>query len=93
MSLPERRPTKMVLYQYDACFESARVRRLLRQMDLGFTAETLAPGDKSVIKFKFHKSSVPVLQDGPFVSDDLPEILAHIEKSYGTKSKAAPVQA
>lgn len=78
------KPTRMVLYQYAECFESARVRRLLRQMDLGFQAETLPAGDKSVIRFKFHKTSIPVLQDGAFVSDDLGEILAHVE-AYGKK--------
>lgn len=87
MPLPGKRPTRIVLYQYAECFESARVRRLLRQMDLQFAAETLPAGDKSVIRFKFHKSSIPVVQDGTFVSDDLPQILAHIEKTYGRKAK------
>ncbi|MHB8633562.1 MAG: glutathione S-transferase N-terminal domain-containing protein [Thermoplasmatota archaeon] len=74
-----------VLYQYEACFESARVRRRLREVGVSFRRHTMPAGDSSTIRFKFGKTSVPLLVDGPFVSANLQEILAHIDRAYGRR--------
>jgi glutathione S-transferase len=72
------------LYQFAECRESGLVRRLLRQYQVPYEAVTLPVGDKSLVRAKFGSQSVPVLQDGPFLSNDLTEICRHIEDLYGT---------
>jgi glutathione S-transferase len=71
------------LYQFAECHECGLVRRLLRQYQVPFEAVTLPVGDKSLVRAKFGSQSVPVLQDGPFLSNDLAEICRHIEQQYG----------
>ena len=76
------RPTGIVLWEFAACHDSAQVRRLLRQHDLAFEPRTLVSGDKSIVRERFQSASVPVVEDGGFVSNDVAEICRHIEETY-----------
>lgn len=69
----------MKLYQFAECHECGFIRRLLRQANIPFEAITLPAGDKTVVRAKFKSESVPVLEDGPFVSNDLTAIARHIQ--------------
>ena len=69
----------MKLYQFRECHECGLVRRLLRQANLPFEAVTLPVGDKAVVRAKFKSESVPVLEDGAFVSNDLLAICRHVQ--------------
>ncbi|MEK6986452.1 MAG: glutathione S-transferase N-terminal domain-containing protein [Candidatus Thermoplasmatota archaeon] len=69
----------MKLYQFAECHECGFVRRLLRQANIAFEAITLPVGDKTVVRQKFKSESVPVLEDGAFVSNDLAAIARHIQ--------------
>ncbi|HEX2065547.1 MAG TPA: glutathione S-transferase N-terminal domain-containing protein, partial [Candidatus Thermoplasmatota archaeon] len=62
------------------CHECGLVRRLLRQHQVPFEAVTLPLGERSLVRAKFGSASVPVLQDGPFLSNDLTEICRHVEQ-------------
>ncbi len=73
------------LYQFAECHECGAVRRLLRQYGVAFEAVTLPAGDKSLVRAKFASQSVPVLVHGPFRSNDLGEILRHVEATYGAR--------
>ncbi len=68
----------MKLYQFAECHECGMVRRLLRQKGIAFEAITLPVGDKTIVRQKFKVESVPVLEDGAFVSSDLTGICRHI---------------
>lgn len=72
-----------ILYQFAECHECGLVRRLLRQYQVPFEAVTLPVGDKSLVRAKFGSQSVPVFQDGPFLSNNLVEICRHVERHYG----------
>lgn len=69
----------MKLYQFEACHECALVRRVLRGNDIPFEAVTLPLGDKSVVRAQFKSESVPVLVDGTWSSNNLQQIVKHIE--------------
>jgi glutathione S-transferase len=77
---------KPTLYQFAECHECGLVRRLLRQYDVPFEAVTLPVGDKSLVRAKFGSGSVPVFQDGPFLSNKLTLIAQHIEATYGNRA-------
>ena len=81
-SLVAKRQTSIVLYEFSACHESGKIRRLLRQYDLGYEARTLVQGDKSVVRQQFGTDTVPIVWDGDFVSADPVEICKQIEKRY-----------
>lgn len=68
----------MKLYQFRECHECGLVRRLLRQGNVPFEAVTLPVGDKTLVRQKFKSESVPVLEDGAFVSNDLQAICRHV---------------
>ncbi len=68
----------MKLYQFAECHECGLVRRLLRQADTPFEVVTLPVGDKTLVRQKFKSESVPVLEDGAFVSNDLAAICRHV---------------
>lgn len=67
------------LYQHAECHECGLVRRVLRSKAIPFEAVTLPLGDKSVVRRKFKVESVPVLEDGAFVSADLTAICRHLD--------------
>lgn len=76
------RPSGVILWEFGACHDSAQVRRLLRQLDVAFEARTLVSGDKTIVRERFQVDSVPVLEDGGFVSADVGEICRHLEAKY-----------
>lgn len=79
------------LYQFRECHECGLVRRLLRQANLPFEAVTLPAGDKGIVRAKFKSESVPVLEDGAFVSNDLTAICRHVQgKASQARSFARP---
>lgn len=80
------RPTRIVLYHYVACEQSARVRRRLRELDLAFEGQELSPGDRSVVRFRFGTTRVPVLRDGATTCTEVESILRHLEFTYAGRS-------
>ncbi len=76
-------PNRVVLWQFSACHESGKVRRLLRQYGVPFTPATLLTGDKTHVRARFQSETVPVMEDGDFVSNDVTAICSHVEGKYG----------
>ena len=79
----------MKLYDLDYCPYCVMVRRKLDDLGLEYEKIEVPPDRRSRMEV-FEVSGqylVPVLVDGDEVLDDENEIIAHLEKKYGTASR------
>ncbi len=75
----------MTLYSTDWCPECNLVKRKLATLDVSYDEVKVPDGraQRTQVQEVSNQTYVPVLTDGEAVLTETPDILAHLEKTYG----------